>query len=159
MNIFVFSEYAPENARFHPDKYVIKMPVEHTQMLSANIKLLSGETGKIAWINHPCTKWLRESVENLDWLFSLTLELGNEYKRRYNTTKDHASVVKFKELFWDYISLFPEIPKTKFAQAMPEECKNTDPTLAYQSYFNKHKQHLASWKNSETPYWFSPQSS
>jgi len=43
---------------------------------------------------------------------------------------------------------------TNFAQAMPVEYKSTNAIEAYRKYYNKDKQHLANWKNRNTPDWF-----
>ena len=49
----------------------------------------------------------------------------------------------------------PKVGLTRFAQAMPEYCKREDPVEAYRFYYIKEKVGFATWKNVETPQWFS----
>ena len=37
---------------------------------------------------------------------------------------------------------------------MPEEYKNEDAVKAYRAYYLGEKTAFATWKNSETPYWY-----
>ena len=96
MNIFAVDE-EPALAAFQlPDKYVVKMPVETTQIIAlvfskwhwdvgpvfkANNEVYNVEKG--AFRNHPCTKWAAENDDNLQWLFQHGISLCNEYESRY----------------------------------------------------------------------------
>jgi len=47
----------------------------------------------------------------------------------------------------------PSGPLTKFAQAMPDQYKNSDPVIAYQQYYMGEKRNIATWKQNR-PTWF-----
>ena len=44
---------------------------------------------------------------------------------------------------------------TPFAQAMPDEYKNTDAVEAYRAYYLGEKTGFAEWKNDNVPSWYS----
>ena len=99
--------------------------------------------------NHPCTIWVRQSLDNYEWLYCLSLALNDEYGYRYG--KSHKSVD-------EVILKLPDIdlPRkglTPFAQAMPDEYKNEDAITAYRKYYMEDKYNLFSWKHREVPEW------
>ena len=153
MNIFVLDNHPKRAAKFHVDKHVVKMPLETAQML-CSAHHMSGTNSlipyKLAYRNHPCTKWVRESYKNYLWLCYLGIEICYEYTYRYN--KIHKSQIVIE---W-CINNTPNIPKkniTKFAQAMPNKYKCEDPVKAYRSYYIGEKSHLFSWKHRGVPLW------
>jgi len=153
MNIFVLSENIKECAQMHVDKHVVKMILEHCQMLSTSYNL-SGGVGpyKPTHVNHPCSVWVRSSLENWKWLFDLTKELDIERQFRFGSNKEHKSLSKIK----DHLSQFgyPSITSgilTPFAQAMPTHCRDKDAVTAYRKYYRMEKQHLYSWSHRSVP--------
>lgn len=152
MNIFILDADFETNAKYHCDKHVVKMITEHNQILST-VHWLSGSYApyKATHINHPCCIWARKSLDNYVYLCWLNIYLCREYTHRYNKT--HAGELVVNELR----TKFPNIPiigLTPFAQAMPDDVKDSNPITAYRNYYKKHKQHIASWKNREVPEWF-----
>jgi hypothetical protein len=134
------------------DKHVVKMPLEHAQMLSTAVRMSGIDAGyKITHKNHPCSIWVRESVANFLYLIELTFSINEEWKERYDHTHDMKAWEVIKSL---PVPNLPDIPMTPFAQAMPDEYKNPDAVEAYRAYYNGAKQHIASWKHQETPPWF-----
>lgn len=105
---------------------------------------------KATHVNHPCAKWVRESKQNYQWLYTLTHELNEEYKFRYNKNTSHKSWLAIENLPYPNI---PDVGMTPFALAMPDECKTNDAVESYRNYYNTHKQHLLNWKQRETPSW------
>ena len=99
MNIFVLDKNPRDAARMHCDKHVPKMILETAQMLSTAHHVYDTPQAplvyKKAHLNHPCTIWVRESVDNYSWAFELFRELNNEFVRRRG--KKHLSWVKLKE--------------------------------------------------------------
>jgi len=82
--------------------------------------------------NHPCSIWIRESIENYQWLSELGLALCDEYTYRYgkrHKTQDHL------EWLASHIPPLPEVARTQFRMAMPNEFKCEDPILAYHAYY------------------------
>ena len=91
MNIFYLSTNADECARYHCDKHVVKMILETAQMLSTAHRVLDGDKladekklYKKVHVNHPSTKWVRESYANYSWAYDLLYSLCKEYTFRYN---------------------------------------------------------------------------
>jgi hypothetical protein len=151
MNIFILDKDPTLCAEYMIDKHVVKMPLEHAQMLSTACRLSGHDIGyKAAYQNHPCTKWARESVANFIYLRDLTLSIGEEYTRRYG--KDHKSVELVKQL---PVPDLPNLGITPFAQAMPDtyKCKG-DAVKAYRAYYKGEKRGFASWKHGRIPEWF-----
>jgi hypothetical protein len=98
--------------------------------------------------NHPCSIWIRESVENYRWLSDLGLALCNEYTYRYekrHKTQDHL------EWLSTNIPPLPKIERTKFRMAMPDEFKCEDPVLAYHSYYIGAKERMLKFSKRPTP--------
>lgn len=171
MNVFVLDLDPKKCAEYHNDKHVIKMILEHVQMMccvhhlqiEAKMKLAETEQellilealkARIPYMpthrNHPCTVWLRESIQNWIWLMDLTIHLNIEYKKRYNRDVDHASIDVMTDLD------VPELPNnwlTPFAQAMPEEYRNEDAVKAYRDYYMGEKRDISTWRT-QTPKWF-----
>lgn len=176
MNIFVLDRDPHTAAQEMCDKHVVKMIVESAQMLSTCHRMLDGaherrdsisgkrkvdyyklsdsresHMYKAVHFKHPCNIWLRESKSNYFWLYNHFLGLLSEYTRRYG--KNHAC-----EKLVGTLSIAPknltDKALTTFAQAMPDECKDTDVVQAYRKYYNKYKSDFATWKNRSTPVWF-----
>jgi hypothetical protein len=95
MNIFYLDPNPQVAARYHVDKHVVKMVLESAQLLSAaHFVLDKNNEGmyKPTHINHPCSKWTRESKANYLWLYQLFKELSHEYTFRYG--KVHKTYTK-----------------------------------------------------------------
>lgn len=158
MNIFYLDKDVELCARWHNDKHVIKMILESCQLLSTAHHLLdnnpSNELYKMTHKNHPSAIWVRESVHNYNWLWQLTLALNEEFKRRYKKKSDHLSIVKLKHILSIAPDLIPVVPFSEPPQCMPEEFRMDDTEQAYRFYYCEGKRHLATWTDTEIPYWF-----
>ena len=133
MNIFVLDTNPKLCAQYHCDKHVVKMILESAQMLStANRGVGLDEGYKATHVNHPCNKWLRESLANWYWLRDLTYELHTEWKYRYGhpESKTHKSFDVVCNLS---VPNLPDIEMTDFALAMPDEYKTNDPVESYRN--------------------------
>lgn len=123
-----------------------------------NQHAVGGSAYQLTHVNHPCTKWLMESVNNWLWLRELSVELNEEYKRRFKEPgkkkADHRSFLVISSL--PVPKNLPSVPMTKFALAMPEECKIGGAVASYREYYLKNKKHLAEWRYPATdprPLW------
>jgi hypothetical protein len=156
MNIFVLDKNPKVAVEYYVDKHVVKMILETAQMLSTAHRVIDNlpsedrSVYKLAFLNHPCTKWVRETSSNYEWTVELLKSLLEEYELRYNKTHKVASM----------FNRFKALPKninkgglTKFALAMPDYCKLEDPVEAYRNYYKKEKQKLFNWKKRNKPYW------
>jgi hypothetical protein len=104
-------------------------------------------------MNHPCSKWVRESVQNYKWLCQLGMSLCKEKMIRWPKNKQHASLGHLEVLEQNIPKLLPNIGLTKFALAMPEEYKRDDSIDSYRTYYVNDKQHILKWTNRQTPNW------
>lgn len=156
MNIFVLDENPVPCAIYHADKHVVKMILEHAQLMCTAHHLHPNESHdyeipyKATHHNHPCAKWVRESKQNYQWLYTLTHELNEEYMYRYKKDFAHRSWSSVENLPYPDI---PDIGITPFALAMPDECKMDNAVDSYRNYYNTHKQHLLKWRERATPSW------
>lgn len=155
MNIFLIDKNLRKCAQAHNDKHVVKMILEHVQILCTVLHLRGqGDISpyKPTHAKHPCVVWCNQSRDNWNVLKKLTEYLNDEYRNRYKKEIDHKS--------WTAISTInapidlPSIGITKFAQAMPEKYKQKSTVDAYRAYYVNEKRHLATWKNREPPEWW-----
>ena len=176
MNIFYLHEDPIQNAKWHIDKHIVKMPIEYAQLMSTAHRLLDGEMylGKTAngrnikrWklhderedilykashINHPSAIWVRESIENYFEMYKLYMAVLSEFTNRYG--KVHGSSKPSIALIRPPSNI-PMVKGTQLPQCMPEMCKvKNNPILAYRNYYIVEKNSFASWKNREIPEWF-----
>lgn len=156
MNIFILSRNINNCARYHCDKHLVKMILEHTQILSTVCRLNDIDTGyKKTHMKHPCVIWAGQSQDNWIWLRNLNQALHEEYQYRYGKNKIHKSYIVSESL---PVPDLPKIGMTPFAQAMPDKYKNKDPVKAYRQYYIHEKYKISSWLNREKPYWFKKES-
>ena len=153
MNIFAVDEDPALAAFSLPDKYVVKMPVETTQMialvfskwyhnygpvLKADNKPYNVEKG--AFRNHPCTQWAADSIYNTAWLIQHGCALSDEYSHRYGKLHGcHKALFEAKKTFHKFagevITCYCMVES--FTRAMPDEYKHDtsiDTFTAYKNY-------------------------
>jgi len=159
MNIFVLDNDPKKCAEAHCNKHVVKMILEHAQLMCTAHHLNKNTTVKYeipykqTHTNHPCAVWVRESLGNYRWLYVMTHYLNKEYKRRFNHDVNHKS--------WDVIKSMPEpalydIDITKRPRAMPDVYKIRDDVVAsYRSYYIHEKYKLLKYTNRKLPVWLS----
>jgi len=161
MNLFILHANPKEAAQAHVDKHVVKMILETCQMLYTAhwtaaypglvIKAKKGLTPPsrmatapakkdsqtrgytFSHINHPCTKWIRASLENYLFACELGIALGEEYTYRWGKTHACAEHVK-------WLKENPPALKSKgltpFAIAMDDKYKNSaDAIECYRNYY------------------------
>ena len=152
MNIFAVDTDPKIAAQQLCDKHVVKMILESAQMLCSVFP--NGDAPyRRAFYNHPCTKWARESAENYEWLLDHAYAMCQEYTRRYG--KVHKSLDAISWCGSNYHKLnIPRKGLTKFAQALPEQYKNSCGVTAYRADYNGEKAYFAKWSKRETPSWF-----
>ena len=155
MNIFVVDEDPEIAAQSLCDKHVVKMILESAQMLCTCMPLISTDDKivlyKPAFKNHPCTVWARESQQNYSWLCAHAKALCSEYTRRYKKTHKSEAIIDFVIA---NKSPLPDIGLTPFAQAMPDQYKDSNTVIAYRNYYLGEKKRLAVWKYSNPPTWW-----
>ena len=181
MNIFILDKDPAIAAKYHCDKHVCKMILEAGQMLCTahwvfwlskfekarndfrlvrdmkaylkqQVPLAKQPPWNITHINHPCSVWTRETLENYNWHLRLMRALLNEYTLRYKRIHKAETVYT-----WLKINKPPGLKASKltnFPICMHENYKiSSDPVLCYREYYIKDKVRFAKWKT-KPPYWW-----
>lgn len=159
MNIFFLSQNPSQAAKLHCDKHVVKMILETAQLLYSahwvlNPEGLNENAYKLAHKNHPCSIWARTTLTNYMWLASLGWWLCKEYQYRYGAHKVHKTEAHIVWLLNNPPTTIPILQFTPPALAMPDEYKQCDAVLAYQTYYieSKLKQRgIVCYTNRECP--------
>ncbi len=90
-------------------------------------------------IHHPCTVWVRSSLENYLWLCSLAVALAKEHRHRWPDSAEHSCAEHAKWLLNNPPAL-PLTPRTPFALAMPDEYKKgKDAIRSYRAFYKGSK--------------------
>mgnify|MGYP003653430839 CR=1 FL=1 len=181
MNIFVLDENPLVAAADMCDKHVPKMIVESAQMLCTAHRVLDGTSYidyakngrklqrwshstdsqggstnlyKAAMVNHPCTKWVRESSDNYLWLSLHSIQLLKEFTTRFGGAHGSSHVLRWcTKNMPNNISVKEQ---TSFVQAMPDEYKGESAVTAYRNYYYGEKISFAKWdkKIESKPLWW-----
>lgn len=154
MNIFYLDDNPFTAASFQCDKHVVKMVLETAQMLCTAHHILGKPEEnfyKKTHVNHPCSIWVRESIENYMWTFDHFLGLGQEYTRRYK--KKHKSIEKLEYALRAIPAGIEKTDWTDPALAMPDEFKTNDPVESYRQYY-KSKDIVMKWTGQDVPWWY-----
>ena len=119
------------------DDHIRKMQIESAQMLCTAHWANGGEAPyKRAHLNHPSTKWTRESIQHYRWVVKHGLEVCSEFTKRYgkhHKTQDVLEWCRDNE---------PNVPDNGFTtppQCMPDEYKKDDTIEAYKTYYIQDK--------------------
>ena len=156
MNIFFLDENPETCAQYHNDKHVVKMILETAQLLCGVHHTTNHNTDhvpyKLSHKNHPCSIWVRSSLENYLWLCELGLELCKEYTYRYGKKHKSQQVIEWCVIHRPNI---PDKPFQRPPKAMPDDFKVDDVIQSYRNYYIGAKKDFCKWKNREVPLWFS----
>jgi Pyrimidine dimer DNA glycosylase len=142
MNIFFLDPNPRIAAEYHCDKHVVKMILESAQLLYCahwvlNPTDLPENAYKKAHMNHPCSIWVRESIENYIWLCELAIELCKEYTFRYQ--KIHKTQQHIEWLKSNPPLNIPDGLMTQIRLAMPNEYKYKNPIKSYREFYRESK--------------------
>jgi hypothetical protein len=178
MNIFYLDNDPKLCAKMHNDKHVVKMILEYAQLLSTAHRVIDGvlttDRGGTAGrkrttyilsdnrdamlyrathINHPSAVWVRKRESHYRWLFSLWIELMEEYTYRYGKVHASARLISFLNkppTNIEYGGGFDEP-----TPAMPDDYKVVNDSIAsYRTYYLNDKVKMSRWTNSPMPTWF-----
>ncbi len=172
MNIFVLSEEPVLAAEMLCNKHVCKMSIEYAQLLLNAHTLVTGRPVKNpldyqpVFLNHPCSKWVSDSLDNYYWLLRLTVATWAEHKYRFTEgDREH----KCRALL-DVVSQPPNgIPSFSTVATPPPQCVPDDYRIsqtvahanrwrntvkAYRDYYVYEKARFARWTKREPPDWF-----
>lgn len=171
MNLFRLSDDPKETAQFYQDIHVRKIIVESAQIL-ANCYTLKelenapktqlGNTRKYSYYNHPICKWVREDLNNYNWVLCHAVALVTEYTYRFDKKHFCADFI-----LWCAIN-FPNlknIAPTEHPQCFlkyPELMVKNNPVEGYRNYYKTHKMFFvnkkgkvtnATWTRRDKPIW------
>ena len=149
---------------YYSDKHLVKMQLESAQLLCTAV-VLSGDVApyKPTHVNHPCSIWTRQSLQNFLYLRDLAFCMEKEWIWRFHKgkSKTHKAIDAVRTLI---IPNLPDIGLTPFALAMPAEYKGNDPIESYRAYYSHEKQtytrkgivknHI--WTKRDKPFWMDP---
>jgi hypothetical protein len=133
------------------DKHVSKMILESAQLLcAANHLHGKGAPYRLTHKNHPCTKWVCESIGHWFWLRGLAEELNREFQYRFSGAPHKSWLVI------DALDM-PSLPVAGFRE--PPTCVADDlrhlPVIeAYRAYYRRDKAHIAKWTLRGAPSWY-----
>ncbi len=165
MNIFFLDKTPELSAKMLCDKHIPKMLLETAQMLSTAYQEMFGEDKytkdlyKIAYPNHPMTKWVSEHSKNFDWTLLLGCMISKEYTFRFK--KYHKSDAIITTLCFavednSFTGYGMEGDMTTPPQCMPDKYKDNDYVTAYRNYYKGEKEYFAKWeKGRKQPEWWS----
>lgn len=152
MNFFYLDEDPVKCAEYMVDRHVVKMILEHCQLLSTTQHVFGIESiYKPTHINHPCAIWARESLANYKLLITFTKAICKEYTYRYGKIHACEAILYYCEQVVPNIS---DIGLTQIKLAMPDYCKIGSPVESYREYYRKEKRHISDWKKRSKPEWW-----
>jgi hypothetical protein len=161
MNIFVIEKNKDnqidwvKSAKSLDNYRVVKMILESCQMLCTTINIQHGEQitpYKNVHVNHPSTKWVRESSANFLALVSHTLSMIEEYKERFQG-RDHACEKVLRNVLMLYREdKFPSKIYSDPPLCMPDEFKSDDVVESYRKFYASKPR--MRYPKSKIPKWF-----
>ena len=154
MNIFILDRDPASAAACHADIHLAKMILEGAQMLAAAFHHYGHPVEyKPTHINHPCSRWVRESRDNALWLYCLMEFLEIERQLRFGTKPRHKSLL-LAEKWMEHIALLPSKGLTEFVLAMPDQYRSADPVGSYRAYYaSKAATMPLRYSNTSAPKW------
>ncbi|TXH19133.1 MAG: hypothetical protein E6R03_01085 [Hyphomicrobiaceae bacterium] len=164
MNIFYLDTDPTIAARALSDKHVPKMILETCQLLcSAHHAYSSAFVGiyKATHMNHPCSLWVRASINNYIWTHYLLRALCAEYAFRFRKIhKCQAFVIDgTHHTLLERLEIAPRLPHTPFQQpprVMPVDFHRPCVVQSYRDYYAIAKRHLHRYnKGRNAPPWIS----
>lgn len=95
MNIFASDPNPVTCAVRLDDKRILKMILETSQLLNYAIKYYKEENIKIPYSHHPCSKWVRNNIENFKWALDHFYSLLSEYTYRFRKIHQYSKHIQF----------------------------------------------------------------
>lgn len=179
MNLFILDKDPQIAATYYNDSHVRKIILEATIMMGyayyyARDDILKEELlkfeplpwlfttkGGLRHLNHPMSKWVRNSISNFLWTLDHTQALCEEYSYRKYHLATHAYTYHIdwirnhvpKQNFSSINTSLTDWPRCfgDFKYVIP----TTDDIVAdYRKYYILANKHLAKWTRREIPSWY-----
>lgn len=139
MNIFYIDSDPVIAAQQLADDHIRKMQIESAQMLCF-AHYAYGNTAPYKnskkHFNHPCSKWVRQSIQHYHWLLQHGLEVCNEFEKRYGKSHKTKEVLKWLS---DNQPPIPDNGFTEPPQCMPEQYQLPNTIDAYHKFYIEDK--------------------
>jgi len=161
MNIFALSECPEQSALWLDDIRKNKMILESAQMLSTTVRHLTPDTDlpvyRVAYLNHPCTIWARQSRDNFRWLVSHMKSLFNQKVGLHKS----ADLLPYFDKYAEH-GAFPYEDRTPFVNCARNQERGVDYSDvsdvhgAYRLYMNdrwKERTITLTWRWGKEPEW------
>jgi hypothetical protein len=126
-----------QSARELDNYRVVKMILESCQMLCTTLNYQGFETPyRNAHLNHPSTKWVRESSANFLNLVKHTEAMLEEYRLRFGQHKIHKCqrVLNICKELYD-VSKFSNHEPTQLPLCMPDEYRSDNVVKSYRNFY------------------------
>lgn len=108
-------------------------------------------------VHHPCTVWVRSSVQNYLWLCKLAIALAEEHQYRWPGSPEHSCAEHARWLLTNPPALPDTMKQTPFALAMPDEYKKKhDAIRSYRAFYKGSKTERGItnyYTNRHKPHW------
>lgn len=178
MNIFVLHIDPEKSAQSLCDQHVIRMVRETTQLLSTahrTMDTIEESDNRFLLVypeiepDHPCLKWVMESIHNYNWLFFHAKALYEEYHFRFDKPSNYEIYGShLYQIPHGYFNVYDHLGRTPFVQQLPEQYKNimnddnnaTDITKnnntinAYRNFYINEVSPTTDWTKRTPPDWY-----
>lgn len=156
MNIFATDDSPLVSASNLDDKRLVKMILETGQLLSTAVRLNDVDDirlYKIAYLNHPCSRWARSSQGNFLWLAVHGLAMCDLYTRVYKRVHKTEEIIR---LALSHIASIPEGPLEQYVNCALDK-DTLDVVQAYRDTMNikwARDKRPPTWQNRNKPEWY-----
>lgn len=162
MNLFILDVMPVTAAQYNCDRHVVKIILEAVEMMGYAYD--QGKFLPLPWLhkkarhlNHPMSKWVRQSVQNFDWTLQHAQGLLEEYTYRYDKIHKY-----FPHVAWIAANLpldnLPNIGQTDWPRCFgpwKETVGVSDSAVFdYRRYYMIAKRDFVTWKRRGIPEWY-----
>jgi len=133
---------------------VVKMVLESCQMLCTSLNIIYDQQVtpyRSCHMNHPSTKWVRESSANFELLVEHTRALLAEYTERFGKIHKCQGVLDQILVLYDE-TMFNKHEPTKLPLCMPDEYKSDDVVESYRRFYASKPK--VRYPKAKIPTWF-----
>ena len=160
MNIFILDKNIKKSCEFYIDAHVNKIILEISQILCTVLNLQDFSSPyKSTHVNHPLSKWVRESKANFVWTIKMGLALCKEFEYRRNKKHKCEEIIKSCKKVINKLN-FEKRRKTEHPICMDEKFKiGNNVVYSYRHYYIKDKQYdkngkyMFVWTKRQRPDW------
>ena len=161
MNRFIINHTPTTIAKDLCDQHITKMVLEEAQMLCSAVRTHAPDYAeryglyKMAYQNHPCSVWVRETRANYTFGLSLLQAMSYEYTERYGKIHKSSRLVTALKYADEFM---PEGGLTPHPQCFSghDQCKTNEPwpVEAYRRFYAVDKLKFARYnKGRNMPNW------